>query len=54
MKRSELTFLISQRVPRCLKSPLSLNLSNRLGRQTETFTSARKLPFSMSPSQVPM
>ena len=42
MKRIELTFLISQRVP-----------SLPPGLRTETFTSARRLPFSMSPSQVP-
>ena len=41
-KRIELTFLISQRVP-----------SGSPGRRTETLTSARRLPFSMSPSQVP-
>ena len=49
----ELTFLISQRVPRWLKSPLSLNFSYCPARHTDTFTSARMLPFSMSPSQVP-
>ena len=42
MKRIELTFLISQRVP-----------SGSPGRRTDTLTSARRLPFSMSPSQVP-
>ena len=42
VKRIELTFLISQRVP-----------SSPPGLRTETFTSARRLPFSMSPSQVP-
>jgi hypothetical protein len=42
MKRIELTFLISQRVP-----------SGAPGFLTDTFTSARSDPFSMSPSQVP-
>ncbi len=42
MKLIEFMFLISQRVPSA--SP---------GLRTETLTSARRLPFSMSPSQVP-
>jgi hypothetical protein len=42
MKRYELTFLISQRVP-----------GGPPGLRTETLTSARRLPFSMSPSHVP-
>ncbi len=42
MKRIELTFLISQRVP-----------SGSPGRRTETLTSARSEPCSMLPSQVP-
>ena len=42
MKRMELRFLISQRVP-----------NGAPGLCTETFTSARRWPFSMSPSQVP-
>ena len=42
MKRIEFTFLISQRVP-----------SGAPGLRTDTFTSARSEPFSMSPSQVP-
>ncbi len=42
MKRIEFMFLISQRVP-----------SGPPGLRTETLTSARRLPFSMSPSQVP-
>ena len=46
-------FFSSQRVPRCLKSPVSRNFSYWPGLQTETLTSARRLPFSMSPSQVP-
>jgi len=42
MKVIEFMFLISQRVP-----------SGAPGLRTDTLTSARKLPFSMSPSQVP-
>jgi hypothetical protein len=42
MKRVELTFLISQRVPK--PSP---------GLRTETLTSARMEPSSMLPSHVP-
>ena len=42
MKLIEFMFLISQRVP-----------SGPPGLRTETLTSARRLPFSMSPSQVP-
>jgi hypothetical protein len=42
MKRIELTFLISQRVPSCAP-----------GFRTETLTSARNEPSSMLPSQVP-
>jgi hypothetical protein len=41
-ERTELTFLISQRV-----------LSGSPSRRTETLTTARRLPFSISPSQVP-
>jgi hypothetical protein len=42
IKRIELTFLISQRVP-----------SGAPGFRTETLMSARKLPSSILPSQVP-
>ena len=42
MKLIEFMFLISQRVP-----------SGAPGLRTETLTSARNDPFSMSPSQVP-
>ena len=53
MKRMELRFFSSQRVPRWEKSSVSRNFSYWPGLQTETFTSARIWPFSMSPPHVP-
>ena len=43
MKRNELRFLISQRVP-----------SGSPGRRTDTFASQRKDPSCMLPSQMPI